>query len=231
MNILIATPAYERMVHWEYMVSVVKLIEALRQVNVPVTLAASGGALLDRNRNLHASQCLNGQYTHLLFIDADMAFEPSLVLKMLRLGQPFVGALYPFRASHGRFVGQSSLILEDGKISVRDGFVRSRYVGTGVLLLERAVLEKMRDGYPELYLPKGDPWYAGAGESGPILQCFTALQGSDGVFEGEDASFCSRWVGLDGEIWANVDETIEHYGQQRFSGRALDALRSADSQG
>ena len=35
------------------------------------------------------------QYTHLLFVDADMAFTPTSVEKLLDAGKPLIGCIYP----------------------------------------------------------------------------------------------------------------------------------------
>jgi hypothetical protein len=40
---------------------------------------------------------LQGDYTHLLFIDADMGLRRRLIEKMIDLGEPVVGCLLPSR--------------------------------------------------------------------------------------------------------------------------------------
>jgi hypothetical protein len=129
--------------------------------------------LVHFHRNLHASLCLNDPaVTHLLFIDADRAFEPSLVLRMLAFDRPVQGVLYPKRNANLTSVGQRQLNVVDGFLGVESGFAQAGYAGTGVMLLQRTVLEQIRDRYPDLYLPDGDADYAAASCSGPVLQAF-----------------------------------------------------------
>jgi hypothetical protein len=47
----------------------------------------------------------------------------------------------------------------------------------------------------------------------------------DGHRLSEDYSFCKKWIDCGGEIWANVDEFVEHIGMYTYGGIALDRLR------
>ena len=47
-----------------------------------------------------------------------------------------------------------------------------------------------------------------------------------GLYGGEDAAFCRRWVeGCGGEIWSVITETIVHVGTERFVGNFLTKLQ------
>jgi len=49
-------------------------------------------------RNLYASLVMQDEsYTHLLFVDADMGFAPSLIERMIAADKPVVGAMAPHR--------------------------------------------------------------------------------------------------------------------------------------
>ena len=100
MKILIATPAYGDVVFNGFTESVANLVLAFarafpdivfehRLIDVPVLATA---------RNILASLVLNDEsYSHLLFIDADMAFSPMLIARMLACRRPFVGSIYPVK--------------------------------------------------------------------------------------------------------------------------------------
>ena len=79
------------------------------------------------------------------------------------------------------------------------------------MLVKREVFDKIRERYPELWVPKCGKYYEQMGLKGGVLQAFECFPGKDGMYIGEDYAFCDRWVqGCEGEIWCCVNETITH---------------------
>ena len=104
----------------------------------------------------------------------------------------------------------------------REGrFLSVPAIGTGIMLIRRNVLEVMRDkgiaparpGYRDLPL-------LGAA---PLHDFFGPVMVPDGsLTESEDISFCKRWVeDCGGEIWADIESRILHFGMRGHSGRYL----------
>lgn len=256
MKILIATPAYGSVVYSVYHDAVLKTV-AFFNANFPGIEFEShimSISMVTTARNLFASRVLNDpSFTHLLFIDADMGFQPSLIARMLSLQRPVVGIIAPqrkldFESYHlaraktdrpalarviaNEYVSGDALLTQPGsdgkpKITVTDGFVRVTHCGTGIMLIERGVLEAMRDRYPALHVPAGNERIRkmGVAEGGVLLQCFNPANDQYGIALGEDVSFCLRWSSdMGGEIWANVDEPIVHVGQENHTGHFLTKL-------
>jgi hypothetical protein len=253
MKILIATPAYGGVVHAAYHEAVLATVLYFQQ-NFPAiafearTLSLS---VISTSRNVFASMVLNDpSFTHLLFIDADMGFSPSLIARMLAFAKPITGIVAPQRRldyeayhkarSHADnpaiakviandYVGGDAEVLRnaDGEIEIVDGFVRVRQTGTGIMLIERSVLDAMRNKLPKLWLADAGEKMRRIGLTGGLLQCFDPVRDTDGVGLGEDVSFCRRWTqDLDGEIWANIDEPIVHVGQDSYTGHYLTKLKA-----
>jgi hypothetical protein len=209
-------------------------------------------------RNILASMVLNDtSFSHLLFVDSDMGFSPALIAKMIAFQKPVVGCICPkksfnydwFHASAATYDnpmiarllandyigGQGAVIAETGPNGQRsarlvDGFVRVQYAGTGILLVHRDVFAAIKARFPELWVENPGEKYRSFGLEGGVLQCFDSIQGADGLFPGEDIAFCRRWVeGCGGEIWASVDETIVHIGQENFVGQYLLKLQRGEA--
>jgi GT2 family glycosyltransferase len=51
----------------------------------------------------------------------------------------------------------------------------------------------------------------------------------DGIYLGEDVSFCRRARSAGLTIWALIDQTVVHYGQSEVSGQYLHAMRRRGS--
>jgi hypothetical protein len=99
-SILIATPTYDGLLTIECVSSVLRLMESMKKTEPNVTFRwrQVAGTLVDYARNFLASYFLeHSNYTHLLFVDADMGFSPALIVKMLHLDRPVVGCMYPLK--------------------------------------------------------------------------------------------------------------------------------------
>ena len=257
MKILIATPAYGSVVYSAYHDSVLRTVSFFA-ANFPGIAFESrilSLSMVTTARNLLASLVLNDEsFTHLLFIDADMGFQPSLIARMLAFRKPVTGIVAPqrrldYEAYHkarartdqpalarvigNEYVAGDGAVLVDrmsdgtSRIEVVDGFVRATHTGTGIMLIERGVLEQMRDAFPELWVaePPEHVRRLGLAEGG-LLQCFEPGRDKKGIALGEDVTFCLRWTQrLEGEIWANIDEPIMHVGQETHTGHFLTRLQ------
>jgi hypothetical protein len=255
MKIMLATPAHGGQVCTGYYTSVVKTLLFFKDEypGIEIDLRLLSLSILPLARNLFASLVLEDRsYTHLLFVDSDMGFSPSLIAKMIAFQKPVVGVIAPRRRFDyktyfelGRtldnavtskllgaeYIGANSVVGSPGSdgeksVEVKDGFVQVTGVGTGIMLIERSVFERIRERYPDQWVANPGKQGEGAGLKGGLLHCFDPERGEDGLYPGEDVAFCRRWVeGCGGEIWANVDEFIVHIGHENFVGQYLFKLQ------
>src|SRR5258708_23339809 len=162
-KLLIGTPCYNGQVTMQYMSSMLRLQQALAQERSEFSLAMTGSeSLITRARNFIVSQFLGrSQFTHLLFIDADIGFDPTVVSRYLKADKDIVAGIYPIKgldleAVRGLDPGKSiattlhyAVKLEDGEVPNADGFAKAKYAATGFMLIRRNVLEKMAAKHPE----------------------------------------------------------------------------------
>ncbi len=100
MKVLIATPAYGGELTTAYCESLIALRAHFRDRHPHIRFEQKfmSLSLLAFMRAVYASIVLDDEsFTHLLFIDADMGFAPSLVEKMIAADKPVVGVMSPFR--------------------------------------------------------------------------------------------------------------------------------------
>jgi hypothetical protein len=193
-------------------------------------------ALITRARqNIVADFLTNEAATHLIFIDADIGFEPEQVFRLMDFGRDVTAAIYPIKSIDWQKVSASAeakrtplesaalsymIQFVDGEhIQVDDGFTRVAYAGTGFLMIRRHVLISMIERYPELryahdHKPKdklsGSKWRCA------LFNCM--IDEESGTYLSEDFSFCKRWSAMGGEIWADLQSRLTHVGTISFRG-------------
>lgn len=239
-HLFIATPCYGSQVFSQYAMSLLKLQTACLARGIGFTVVLLGGdALITRARQTCVTRFLeNKEATHLLFIDADIGFEPEQVFRLLDSPFDMSAAVYPTKRvdwqkveaiAAGRLKLSGNLesaslnyvfeFVDPAKIGVRDGFAQVRYAGTGFLMIRRQVLLDMIAHYPELKYTRehqmddplrDSPWRSA------LFNC--VIDEKTGAYLSEDFSFCKRWNDMGGEIWADLQSRLTHTGSVTFIG-------------
>lgn len=184
-----------------------------------------GESLPQRARNVLVHRFLKTDYTHLLFIDADLMFDPRDVFRMLELDLDIVGGAY--RKKSDRYdvddVGSYVLnMLDDEAITTDGGYFPVKDIGTGFLLIKRQVFEKMRDAHPE--------WNCRIGNEGEKGTAFfdTHIEPTTREYLSEDWVFCRRWRAMGGAVHCLASCTLTHFGTYGFKGNLAQALFQVD---
>jgi hypothetical protein len=168
MKLFIGTPCYGGVVTRNYLLSILRLNAALAVEGISYTLATlDKESLITRARNRLADQFLQSDATHLLFIDADIRFQPEAVLRLVRHGGLLVAGAVPKKGidwdrlflMRGRAGSGAELeglandyafcVRQEGEAfphetfdrRVESGFVRVTYVGTAFMLIARQVFD------------------------------------------------------------------------------------------
>lgn len=157
---------------------------------------------------------------HCLMVDADMAFEPQLVLDMLALEEPLVGCLYPKKTYPISYVGRP----QPGGAK-RGGFIEMRDIGFGVTLIRRDCVRDMLDSRVAQSDSRIDAFTFGPmlREWGVnrLIKAFERVEVDTGLMT-EDYSFCARHRAAGGTVWAATHHKITHVGAHGYSGRFAD---------
>ena len=197
-------------------------------------LFKDGDALITRARASLVAQFLDDpDATHLLFIDADIGFEPEQVIRLIECGADVCAAVYPIKridwdrvktvieqarpnpaAATLKYVFE---VDDPDAVIARAGFLRVRYAGTGFLMIRRHALERMCAHYPQLRYARDHSMDA-AMASDNRFALFDCMIDENGTYLSEDFAFCRRWTDIGGEIWADLKSRLDHVGPMVFSG-------------
>ena len=236
-HVFLATPCYGGVVTQGYMQSVFGMMQNAQINGYDITLALLGqDALITRSRNtLLAHFMENKSATHILFVDGDISFDASLVLRLLASNKEVVAACYPLKTFYWdtyseqclkqgqspstaglRYVGE----LCQGALAKRDGsFATATYVGTGFMLISRTVIDQMIIGYPETRYDRVHAYRDHQSkEHAPHALFDCMIDPLTKTYLSEDFTFCHRWRALGGEIWLDTRSRLTHNGPIDFHG-------------
>jgi hypothetical protein len=155
MKLHIATPMYGGNCTAGYTSSVINLSRILPFEHNFVT----NESLVTRARNMLAHVFLASDCTHLLFIDADVAFDAQGILQMVESGKDVIGGLYAKKhidwnrahaaamqgASPHQMAASALTYYVRGKADLNSiAPVEVDSIGTGLMLIKRDVFEAMK---------------------------------------------------------------------------------------
>lgn len=169
--------------------------------------------------------------SHLLFIDADMGFDPQLIMDMIGFNKPLVGALCPKRKLPIEFAGRAKA----GQCRIINGFMEVEGVGGAIMLIRRDAVDAIMAKFPELsdeITIKNHAAKELMDQYGlkRIIKCFDKLIVNGETFS-EDLSFCLRHRMSHpendpaGEVWANITHNVIHVGPHEFQGNYFEHIK------
>lgn len=208
----------------------------LAALGIPFGAALFKDSAVHRGRNQAAAALLeNEEYTHLLFVDADIEFEATDILALLNLHRDV--AVGPYRKKNPRTEYNFEFIPHpEEKVAMcqETGALEVMRAGTGFMLIRRCVFERMKEAMPEIRyraLDERGNWK----EMHAFFQ-FEIRDTEHGPQEfSEDYSFCERWRAIGGELWMDGSLKLDHWGAYAWRGdlsqmmeiEAAEAVKSA----
>ena len=169
-KLFVATPMYGGMNHGMYAKSCLDLQGLCTQYGIEVRFSfIFNESLITRARNYLVDEFIRSDFTHLLFIDADIHFDPRDVMAMIAIDKDVIGGPYPKKSIKWPSVieavkknpnihpGELEKVTGDyvfnavagtGQFSVGEP-LKVLEIGTGFMMVKREVFDKFKEAYPE----------------------------------------------------------------------------------
>jgi len=98
-TLYILTPCYGGTCLVDYMLCLMATIEFFNRIGFPLNIEfCKNDSLVSRARNnLVAKAMSNPATTHILFIDADISWDPLDIIKLVLSNKPLIGGIYPLK--------------------------------------------------------------------------------------------------------------------------------------
>jgi hypothetical protein len=215
----ICMPCYGGMLTESCFMSYIKWANTARQLGIDWTMETmTNESLISRARNTLTAKFLsNPDSTHLMFIDADIGWEPWHLLVMLNRDVDVIGGLYPMKSLPVKWCVNGFEGAEEGP----DGLQEVTKTGTGFLLMKRGVFEKL-NAHPAV-----KPFNSDIGlppELNVYMKTYFDTAVRENRYYSEDWTFCENWRDLGGKIWVDKRVLLRHTGTYVFDFAAQDQL-------
>ena len=246
-KLFVATPMYGGMNHGLYMKSCLDLQTIMIRYGIETKFSfLFNESLITRARNYLVDEFLRTDFTHMMFIDSDIHFDPNDIVALMALDKDVIGGPYPKKAIKWKSVlkaVQKNPNIEAGNLEkVTGDYVFNPVkgtaqfsvteplevleIGTGFMMIKREVFTKMRDAYPTIkYKPDhvGQAHFDGTRYIHAYFDTLidtkdSATGGGTDRYLSEDYMFCQLWRKLGGQIWLCPWMRTDHIGTYHFKG-------------
>ena len=168
------------------------------------------------------AQFMASDCTHMLMVDADMAFNVEAPRRMLDHNVPFVAVAGALKST-GKFqVGKP----DQGRGRVQTGYDPSTglmlvpRIGACFMLIRRDCIERLMEVYPELWLEHEEiPEHLR-----PFYYAFFETKAENGWWPTEDFRFCDLLRGAGIPVLADPWIELTHIVPQAIGGKLLDSM-------
>lgn len=242
-SVFLSTPCYGGLCLEGYAESLIRLQRTCAENGIEIVLdTTENESLVPRARNLSIARfLLENKQDFFMFIDADIHFDPTSVVRLIKSGHDIAVAAYPKKAvmweqtedaikkgdTRDPSRMSSSLVLnfKYQNTPLVNGFAEVLDGPTGFMLIKRDVIQRMYDHYRPTLACVNDHQNRGTlTDYVAIFDCM--IDPESKRYLSEDYAFCRRWQQMGGKIYADCMTTLGHIGNLRFFGSMDERIKA-----
>jgi len=231
-KIYVATPCSD-MMRIETCVSLMDMFSTLGRSGIECKFKSVKTSLVTHGRNLLTCGFLDSGFDYMLFVDADVEFQPEAVARMLVPKKDIICT--PYRVKEEKI--KYAVKFKDPDFIKIEPFdlVEIEEGPAGLMLIKRVVFERLMDKRSDLKINFDEPTRKKMNEEiGAVEDAIdrymynfwdTTFRLDTGEWKGEDLSFCALATDAGFKIHANLDSGTTHHGSWGFQGKFGDSLK------
>lgn len=156
---------------------------------------------LARGRNQIVYEFLESDADRLVFLDADVTFEPGNLVKIAHYPEAVVGGAYRLKEDGPEQYPIAFLQDKKELWANEHGLLEVQMVPTGFMSLSRDAFKRFREAYPgREYQSRGVTQY-----------CYFQIPFRDGALYTEDSYFCREWREIGGQVFMDPELSLTHW--------------------
>lgn len=218
-RLFIATPTYTGKLDTSYVHSLMYSLRRFADLGISVDHYVMGfNCHVDDGRNGILRDFMLTDCTDLIFIDADVSWEPEALVRLAQHDRDVVAGVYPKRSPDDE--SYPVHVLPGTSLNAEpDGLVEVVGAPTGFMKIKRHVIEKFFEAnkHRQFIGMGGDP-------EKPHTIVFERTYTEGHRWSG-DYNFCREWRKMGGKIFVDPEMALSHTGEMEFSGTLGDYWR------
>ena len=246
-KLFVATPMYGGMNHGLYMKSCLDLQTVMIRYGIETKFSfLFNESLITRARNYLVDEFLRTDFTHLMFIDSDIHFDPNDIVALMALDKDVIGGPYPKKSINWNNIAETARkhpdlnprelenLVGEYVFNVVKGTQQFQVseplevmeIGTGHMMIKRGVFDKMQEAYPQIkYKPDhiGQAHFDGSRYIHAYFDTVidtvdSCVGGGSDRYLSEDYMFCQMWRKIGGQVYLCPWMKTQHIGTYAFTG-------------
>jgi len=243
-NVFVATPSYGGQVTTSYVQGLLDLYDTSDRHEFGLRINFNSfDSLITRARNTMVAEFLaDERFTHLMWIDGDIGFEGSDVVRLLLADRPVAAGVYPLKTDgwpsegllealpagttkadfRARFARYPATAVSGELEPDENGFLDVIDAPTGFMLIKREVFVKLAGSFPELRYRHGLVGRSdhNDGKMAGLHYAFfdTMIDPQSGTYLSEDYAFCRRCAAIGITPAIDTRSNLTHQGSAMFEG-------------
>lgn len=245
-KLFIATPAYGCRLTCQYLQCLLQTQLTLSQQGFEIYADLIGNeSLITRARNMLTKRFLQSDATHLLFIDADISWDPQAITRLVDKRVGVASTSYPkkflnwdrvearMKEKEGEPVQQAgldfNLNVAQREVQVVEGFAEVLDAATGFMLVERQAIERMYRHYEKELLVVNDLMGASSTIKDYVAIFDCMIDPDTRRSLSEDFAFSRRWQQMGEKVYMDLLVPLGHTGSYHFEGDFKNRLRCTEA--
>jgi len=218
-----AMPCYD-MVKIQTMISMVKLVEQLTRAGIKKEVNTMKSPYVAYARNILTARFIQSDYDYLLFIDADVEFEPECPLRMLVAQKDIVCTPYRVKMGDPAKVKYTTTVEDTQNVKILPGGLIEILQGpAGMMMIHRRIFEKLMKERPDLEIKTSK--HKDLFPKDLKIFSFWDCTFKDGMWTGDDIAFCNLARSAGFKLHANIESPLTHHGSYGYKGKYGDGFK------
>jgi len=217
-KVLIGTPTYDGKIDIHYIDSLLNTLEQSNAENIEIyPLFICYDSLIQRARNDLFATAYNSKVDALIFIDADIGWNPQDFFKLVKNDKDLIGGSYRKKTDNEESYVIKALDDKDPSLNLgidKDGLMEVAGLGCGFMKISRKAINSLWQSSKQYNSEKGD--------SRMVFEVVC----EDNDIISEDIYMCKKWRDLGNKVYLDTRITCTHTGTKTFTGDVNNWLQS-----